>query len=71
MMKAALILPFFLVSFLAYEAATEIQCSDGGFPEWKNNGVCNDENNNEVCEWDGGDCCGDDVNTSLCVYCKW
>ena len=32
-------------------------------PEWKGDGVCDDENNCGSCDWDGGDCCG---NYALC-----
>ena len=46
-------------------------CSNGGFPEWIGNGVCNDQNNNALCFWDGGDCCGEEVNKEFCKQCKW
>merc|ERR1739848_319977 len=41
-----------------------------GFPQWKGDGYCDDENNNDSCNYDGGDCCGDDVNTSFCSACQ-
>jgi len=41
-----------------------------GFPQWKGDGYCDDENNNDSCDYDGGDCCGDDVNTSFCSACQ-
>ena len=47
------------------------QCSDGGYPEWIGDGICNDKNNNELCQWDGGDCCGSNVDTSMCIHCDW
>jgi len=44
--------------------------SQCGNPYWKNDGICDDDNNNCHCEWDGGDCCGDNVNTSWCDDCE-
>ena len=38
-------------------------------PEWKGDGVCDDENNCGSCDWDGGDCCGNYVDTSYCTDC--
>ena len=38
-------------------------------PEWKGDGVCDDENNCGSCEWDGGDCCGNYVDTDYCTDC--
>ena len=40
-----------------------------GFPYWKGDNWCDDENNNEGCDWDGGDCCGDQVKTYYCTAC--
>ena len=39
-------------------------------PDFKGDGKCDDENNNEACEYDGGDCCGSNVDTSYCIECK-
>jgi len=41
-----------------------------GSPQWKGDGYCDDENNNDGCDYDGGDCCGDDVNTTYCSACQ-
>merc|ERR1712088_186047 len=41
-----------------------------GSPQWKGDGYCDDENNNDGCDYDGGDCCGDDVNTQYCSACQ-
>ena len=41
-----------------------------GFPEYKGDGYCDDENNNAGCEYDGGDCCGDSVNPFFCTECQ-
>ena len=41
-----------------------------GYPEYKGDNYCDDENNNAGCEWDGGDCCGDNVNTQYCSACE-
>ena len=44
-----------------------------GLPDYKGDGICDDDNNNKGCEYDGGDCCakstsatGDKVNKSFC-----
>ena len=29
------------------------------YPNWKGDGYCDDDNNNEFCGFDGGDCCLD------------
>ena len=39
------------------------------YPDWQDDGFCDDENNNSNCEYDGGDCCGDNVDTSWCTQC--
>jgi len=43
-------------------------------PSYKGDGVCDDVNNNELCEFDGGDCCvkslGGAVNKKYCTACK-
>jgi len=41
-----------------------------GSPQWFDDDICDDENNNEECGWDGGDCCGDNVNTQYCSACE-
>ena len=33
------------------------------------NGICNDENNNPICQYDGGDCCLPNVNITACTEC--
>ena len=33
-------------------------------------GICNDENNNHICNYDGGDCCKEDIDTSMCHLCN-
>ena len=33
------------------------------------NGICNDENNNPICQYDGGDCCLPNVNITACAEC--
>ena len=32
----------------------------------KQDGYCDDANNNEECQFDGGDCCGSDVKYGKC-----
>ena len=39
-------------------------------PDFKGDGICDDENNNEACEYDGGDCCGSNADTSYCIECQ-
>merc|ERR1719211_397131 len=41
-----------------------------GSPQWFDDDICDDDNNNEECGWDGGDCCGDNVNTQYCSACE-
>jgi len=46
-----------------------------GLPEYKGDGNCDDENNNEGCWYDGGDCCpetvkGGEVKKEYCTKCK-
>ena len=41
-----------------------------GSPDWKGDGFCDDDNNNQKCEYDGGDCCGDNVNEQYCSICQ-
>ena len=43
-----------------------------GVPDYKGDGNCDDENNNEGCYYDGGDCCqetvvGGQVKTKYCT----
>merc|ERR1712178_169168 len=43
------------------------------FPNFKGDGICDDENNNAGCNWDNGDCCGLNGNPKqrdLCKVCK-
>merc|ERR1719433_1551470 len=40
------------------------------YPYYFSDGICDDENNNEVCNYDGGDCCGDNVGTTFCSECQ-
>ena len=37
--------------------------------DWKEDGFCDDLNNNEACDYDGGDCCGSNVNKTHCTIC--
>ena len=37
---------------------------------WKDDGICDDINNNEHCEYDGGDCCGANVKKQYCFECQ-
>ena len=54
-----------------YTKKNEILTLDArGKLEWKNDGLCDDLNNNEACEFDGGDCCGVNVNVQFCIECK-
>ena len=39
-------------------------------PEYKGDGYCEDDLNNENCEYDGGDCCLENVNTEFCIDCE-
>ena len=32
-------------------------------------GICHDENNNNICGYDGGDCCGSNIDYSNCTDC--
>merc|ERR1712151_1165018 len=45
-----------------------------GSPNYKGDGVCDDNNNNKGCGYDGGDCCvksvGGAVNKKYCKECK-
>jgi len=41
-----------------------------GSPNYKGDGVCDDNNNNKGCGYDGGDCCGAQVNKKYCKVCK-
>merc|ERR1712110_1158783 len=51
------------------EAPTEPP-SGCGNDEWKGDGYCDDDNNNDACDYDGGDCCGNHVNTYYCTECE-
>ena len=37
---------------------------------WKDDGICDDINNNEHCEYDGNDCCGANVKKQYCFECQ-
>ena len=39
-------------------------------PEYKGDGYCDDDLNNENCEYDDGDCCLENVNTQFCTDCE-
>merc|ERR1712048_255486 len=39
-------------------------------PNFVGDKVCDDENNNCMCNWDKGDCCGDKKNYKFCKACK-
>jgi len=45
--------------------------SDGdcGKAAWKEDGFCDDGNNNCGCNWDGGDCCDSASNFDYCSDC--
>ena len=46
-------------------------CTSGcSKPNYKGDGICDDENNNEGCDFDGGDCCIPNVNKDFCTECK-
>ena len=40
-----------------------------GFPNYKGDTWCDDENNNCGCGWDGGACCGANVKKTYCETC--
>ena len=40
-----------------------------GREKWKGDQICDDINNNPICEYDGGDCCVN-VNTDYCSECN-
>ena len=42
----------------------------GANPEYKGDGYCDDDLNNENCEFDGGDCCLNPKNTEYCTDCE-
>ena len=42
----------------------------GANPEYKGDGYCDDDLNNEACEFDEGDCCLENVNTQFCTDCE-
>ena len=42
----------------------------GGRNVWISDGLCDDINNNELCQFDGGDCCGVDVIRKFCLHCE-
>ena len=49
---------------------TTVSSSGCGYPGYKGDNYCDDENNNANCDYDGGDCCGDNVDTSYCTQCQ-
>ena len=42
----------------------------GGSRKWKGDQICDDINNNQICEYDGGDCCGANVKKQYCFNCS-
>ena len=42
----------------------------GGRNVWISDGLCDDINNNVLCQFDGGDCCGVDVIRKFCSHCE-
>ena len=42
----------------------------GGRNVWISDGLCDDINNNELCQFDGGDCCGVNVIRKFCSHCE-
>ena len=40
-----------------------------GLPQYKNDGFCDDRNNNAGCDYDGGACCGSNVKKDYCKHC--
>ena len=41
-----------------------------GYPDYKDDKYCDDENNNAGCEWDGGDCCQANPSSGWDNYCE-
>ena len=67
-----------VVCVIGCSISTGCQCLPAGLPHscatcqnaaWKNDGYCDDGNNNIGCGWDGGDCCGRYVNRYFCSTC--
>merc|ERR1711962_582983 len=52
------------------KAPTTVAPSGCSKPNYKGDGICDDENNNEGCDFDGGDCCIPNVNKDFCTECK-
>merc|ERR1712097_107435 len=60
------------------EFCKECKCKDPNYKsgqgcgsvQYKNDGNCDDDNNNAGCSFDGGDCCGSNVNKKYCKECK-
>ena len=48
------------------ECRSHAQCA---LPEYYNDGICDDENNNEFCN-DGGDCCLENAILDYCKVCE-
>ena len=42
----------------------------GGKEAWISDGLCDDINNNLLCQHDGGDCCGVNVRKQYCINCE-
>ena len=40
-----------------------------GNPQWIDDDICDDQNNNDKCDWDGGDCCGTSDDVHQYLYC--
>ena len=45
----------------------QIVCN--GNPQWIDDDICDDQNNNDKCDWDGGDCCGTSGDSLQYWYC--
>ena len=39
-------------------------------PQWRGDGICDDENNIASCDYDEGDCCRRDIDKRYCSECK-
>ena len=53
-----------------YLCLTTISVNGGGRNVWISDGLCDDINNNVLCQFDGGDCCGVDVIRKFCTLCE-
>ena len=62
-----IIYPLILACPASREGRSSENCCEA--PQWKGDGICDDDNNVESCDWDGGDCCGDHVSNVCCHFC--